>query len=74
MDNGKYTSSTIDSSSLGLKKHNISVFTVVCMVYALVAAGCYGIEDMIPAAGPGLTLIMLIVLPFVWGLPFARSF
>jgi amino acid transporter len=40
------------------------------MVFSLVAAGCYGIEDMIPEAGPGLTLIMLMVLPFVWGLPF----
>jgi len=40
------------------------------MVFSLVAAGCYGIEEMIPAAGPGLTLILLIVLPFVWGLPF----
>jgi len=66
----KYTSSTIDSASHGLKKHNISVFTAVFMVFSLVAAGCYGIEEMIPAAGPGLTLIMLIVLPFVWGLPF----
>jgi amino acid transporter len=48
----------------------MGVFTVVFMVFSLVAAGCYGIEDMIPEAGPGLTLIMLIVLPFVWGLPF----
>jgi amino acid transporter len=25
---------------------------------------------MIPDAGPGLTLVMLMVLPFIWGLPF----
>jgi amino acid transporter len=40
------------------------------MIFCLVAAGCYGIEEMIPAAGPGMTVIMLIVLPFIWGLPF----
>ena len=40
------------------------------MIFCLVAAGCYGIEEMIPASGPGLTLVMLMVLPFVWGLPF----
>jgi amino acid transporter len=40
------------------------------MVFSLVAAGCYGIENMIPEAGPGLTLVMLMVLPFIWGLPF----
>ncbi|MDR1816172.1 MAG: APC family permease, partial [Clostridiales Family XIII bacterium] len=61
---------TLDTEQRGLKKHKMSVFTVVFMVFSLVAAGCYGIEDMIPEAGPGLTLIMLIVLPFVWGLPF----
>jgi Amino acid transporters len=40
------------------------------MIFCLVAAGCYGIEEMVPAAGPGMTVIMLIVLPFVWGMPF----
>jgi len=54
----------------GLKKHKISVATVVFMIFCLVAAGCYGIEEMIPECGPGLTIIMLCVLPFVWGLPF----
>lgn len=54
----------------GLKKHNMKVSTIVFMIFCLVAAGAYGIEEMIPESGPGLTLVMLIVLPFVWGLPF----
>ena len=54
----------------GLKKHKISVATVVFMIFCLVAAGCYGIEEMIPECGPGLTIVMLCVLPFVWALPF----
>ncbi|MDR0425483.1 MAG: APC family permease [Clostridiales Family XIII bacterium] len=58
------------AAAAGLKKHRMSTATVVFMVFSLVAAGCYGIEDMIPAAGPGLTLAMLMVLPFVWGMPF----
>jgi amino acid transporter len=53
----------------GLKKHRISVSTVVFMIFCLCAAGAYGIEDMIPQAGPGLTLVMLIVLPFLWSTP-----
>jgi len=60
----------MDVAARGIKKHKLSTMTVVFMIYSLVAAGCYGIEDMIPESGPGLTLIMLIVLPFVWGLPF----
>ena len=54
----------------GLKKYDIKVSTVVFMIFCLVAAGCYGIEEMIPECGPGLTIIMLCVLPFIWGLPF----
>ena len=53
----------------GLKKHRMSVSTVVFMVFCLCAAGAYGIEDMIPQAGPGLTLVMLILLPFLWSAP-----
>ncbi|MDR2157539.1 MAG: APC family permease [Clostridiales Family XIII bacterium] len=63
-------SNAMNTAERGLRKHRMSTLTVVFMVFSLVAAGCYGIEDMIPESGPGLTLIMLIVLPFVWGLPF----
>ena len=60
----------VQTTNHGLKKHEIKVSTVVFMIFCLVAAGCYGIEEMIPECGPGLTIIMLCVLPFVWGLPF----
>lgn len=66
----KRSSAAMDVGEHGLKKHDIKTSTVVFMIFCLVAAGCYGIEEMIPASGPGLTLLMLIVLPFVWGLPF----
>jgi len=59
----------MDVGELGLKKHKMSVWTVVFMIFCLCAAGAYGIEEMIPESGPGLTLIMLIILPFVWSLP-----
>lgn len=60
----------VDIGEHGLKQHDLKVSTVVFMVFSLVAAGAYGIEEMIPESGPGLTLVMLMVLPFVWGLPF----
>lgn len=60
----------VDVGDHGLKKHDISIATVVFMIFCLVAAGCFGIEEMIPECGPGLTIIMLCVLPFVWALPF----
>jgi len=63
------TAVTINPAQHGLKQHEMKTSTVVFMIFCLTAAGCYGIEEMIPQAGPGLTLVMLIVLPFVWSTP-----
>jgi len=59
----------MDTDEHGLKKHDVKVSTVVFMIFCLCAAGAYGIEEMMPNAGPGLTLIMLMVLPFIWSTP-----
>lgn len=53
----------------GLKKHDIKVSGIVFMLYCLVAAGAFGIEEMIPQSGPGITLFLLIIFPFVWAYP-----
>jgi amino acid transporter len=59
----------VDTEHLGLKKRKLSVATIVFMIYCLCSGGAFGIEEMVSWAGPGLTLIMLMVLPFVWGIP-----
>lgn len=53
----------------GLKKHDIKVSGIVFMLYCLVAAGAFGIEEMIPEAGPGMTVLLLCVFPFIWAYP-----
>jgi amino acid transporter len=63
------TAATTDSAQHGLKQYEMKTSTVVFMIFCLCAAGAYGIEAMIPLAGPGLTLVMLIVLPFLWSTP-----
>ncbi len=52
-----------------IKQHDMKVGTVAFMIFCICAAGAYGIEAMIPASGPGLTLVLLMVIPFVWALP-----
>ncbi len=42
------------------------------MLYCLVAAGAFGIEEMIPQSGPGITLIMLMIFPFIWSYPISN--
>ena len=70
MARGNNDGSKLNTDTAGLKKYDIKVSTAVFMIFSLVAAGCYGIEGMISKSGPGLTLALLIILPFVWGLPF----
>ncbi len=50
----------------GLKKHDIKVSGIVFMLYCLVAAGAFGIEEMIPEAGPGMTIVLLVAFPIIW--------
>jgi amino acid transporter len=69
MVNGAKTTVTINPAQHGLQQHEMKTSTVVFMIFCLCSAGCYGIEEMIPQAGPGLTLVMLIVLPFLWSTP-----
>jgi len=71
IEKGKKTMN--EGSKMEVKKHDIKVRTVVFMIFCICAAGAYGIEAMIPASGPGLTLVLLMVIPFVWGLPMALA-
>lgn len=52
-----------------LAEHNISLRSAVMIMYCLVAAGCFGIDEMIPDGGPGITIVILCILPFVWAAP-----
>ena len=52
-----------------LKKHNMSTFSVFLMIYCLVAGGYFGMEDMVSGTGPGLTILILIIFPFLWSIP-----
>lgn len=56
----------------GLKKHDIKVSGVVFMLYCLVAAGAFGIEEMVPESGPGMTLILLVAFPIFWAYPISN--
>ncbi len=48
-----------------------ALVTVFFMIYILVSGGSFGIEDMVSSSGPGLTILLLILLPIFWSLPMA---
>jgi amino acid transporter len=41
------------------------------IVYFTVSGGAYGIEDLVPSVGPGMSLLLILAVPLVWSLPIA---
>ena len=54
-----------------LKRARLSVGTVFLLVFILVSSGPYGVEEMVSASGPGMTLLLILLIPLVWGGPMA---
>ena len=54
-----------------LKTTRLSVGTVFLVIFILVSAGPFGVEDMVSSAGPGTALLILLVIPLIWGAPLA---
>jgi amino acid transporter len=50
-------------------KRELGVVPLAAIVFFNVSGGPYGIEDLVPAFGPGLALLLLVVTPFCWSLP-----
>ena len=55
----------------GLKRVRMRLFTAVIVVFTLTCSGSFGMEDVVSSSGPGLTLLMIVVLPFIWSVPMA---
>ena len=63
-DPGGAASST--SHATPLRKTKMSTLGVVAVIFSFVAAGAFGIEEAISSCGPGLTLALLLIFPFIW--------
>ena len=58
-----------NNAGVKLKKHRMSTLSLFLMTYCLVSGGYFGMEDMVSLTGPGLTLLILIIFPFLWSIP-----
>jgi amino acid transporter len=45
------------------------LFHLVFLTYSVICSGAYGLEEMIPSSGPGLAILMMVLLPIVWSVP-----
>ena len=44
---------------------------LIGVTYFTVSGGAYGIEDLVPSVGSGMSLLLLLAMPLVWSLPIA---
>ena len=54
----------------GLRRE-LGVLSLAAIVFFNVSGGPYGIEDTVSSFGPGLTLLLLVLVPLLWSLPVA---
>lgn len=60
-----------DNSEIVAK--TIGIPTMLFLIFSFCCGGAFGVEDMICSGGPGLAVILLAVLPFLWALPQAMT-
>lgn len=68
---GLYGGAGAGETGHGKRSRSLGVLSIACMGFLAVSAGPYGIEEAVQAAGPGVTLLAILLLPFLWGLPMA---
>lgn len=49
----------------------IPLWSLVGLIFFSVSGGAYGLEELIPAAGPGLAILLILVTPIIYGIPIA---
>ena len=50
-------------------KRGLGTVSLAAVFFFNVSGGPYGIEDMVPSFGPGMTLVLLLLTPLFWSLP-----
>ena len=50
-------------------RRSLSAFALALTVFCCVSGGPYGLEGTIRAAGPGLGVLLILVVPLIWALP-----
>ena len=56
---------TAENGSATMHKTRFSLAGIVFLIFCMCAAGAFGVEDMIPSVGPGLTIALLIIIPIL---------
>jgi amino acid transporter len=50
-------------------RRELGLLPLAAVIFFNVSGGPYGIEDVVPSFGPGLTLLLMVLTPLFWSLP-----
>jgi amino acid transporter len=50
-----------------------SLLQLSFLIYGVTCAGAYGLESLVSGSGPGLALVILLILPFLWAYPISLA-
>lgn len=62
-----------DDYSRSRRFHKLKLGAFIAVLYAYCAAGPFGFEDMISTSGPGMSLLFLIIVPWLFALPMSLA-
>jgi len=66
------TISTV-SEAKAVRFDRIALAPFVALLYAYCAGGPFGFEAMVSTAGPGMSLLFILVVPFLFSVPMALA-
>lgn len=49
----------------------VGLLPLIGLMFFTVSGGPYGLEDVISTSGPGLALVLIVVIPIIWSVPAA---
>lgn len=58
-----------EDSATARPKAVLTTLTLLGVIYTASISGGYGLEDSVSAGGPLLTIGLLLLIPFLWGIP-----
>jgi len=57
--------------ALGVLKRQVTLIPLVGLIYFSVSGGPYGLENAISSSGPGMAIVLIIVVPIIFAIPCA---
>lgn len=70
---GKQPRGMIGGGHRNLKRRALGTLTLGATVFCCVSGGPFGLEGLVGEAGPGLALLLILVVPILWALPDALT-